>query len=66
MENNPLIQKRLQGIEQEIYSLKSLVIQFVQHPEHTSVVQLQGVLRGMVVKEKEVKQAKKSLFPLVG
>ena len=60
--NNTILEKKLENIETELSSLKSILIKLVQHPEQNKVIKLKGQLKGITVDEKDIKEAKKSLF----
>ena len=51
-----LAYKKISGIEQEIISLKRLFL------SKKRVVSLRGMLKGILITEDEIEEAKKSLF----
>jgi hypothetical protein len=53
---NKLAYKKISGIEQEIRSLKRLLL------SRKRVVSLRGMLKGISITEDEIEDAKKSLF----
>ena len=54
------IYPELKKIENEIQSLKILIIKTHQMPKQ--VISLKGMLKGITVTEEDIKEAKKSLF----
>ncbi len=57
-----ILEKKLENIESELYDLKSIIIKLIQQPEQNKIVRLKGLLKDIAVNEKEIKEAKKSLF----
>jgi len=57
-----LMEKKLEEIGSELYSLKSIIIKLIQQPEQKKIVKLKGLLKGTIITEKDIKQSKKSLF----
>jgi len=55
-------EKKLQSIESELRSLKSLVITLSQSHEPKKIVKIKGLLEGVEVDEDEIKEAKNSFF----
>jgi len=62
METNIVMEKKLDNIESEIYSLKSIVIKMFQQQEANKIVKLKGLLKNIIVNESDIKEAKMSLF----
>lgn len=60
--DNTFLGKKLENIESELYSLKSMVIKLMQQPGQNKVVKLKGLLKGITVNEKDIEEAKRSLF----
>lgn len=56
------MKKKLENIETELSGLKSIIVRLIQHPEHNKIVKLKGLLKGISVDEKDIKEAKRSLF----
>lgn len=56
------VHKRLDTIEDEIISLKSMIIKISQQRKTNQIVHLKGVLKGMAVTKEDINEAKKSLF----
>lgn len=56
------INKKLDFIENEITSLKSIVIKVIQQQKPKKILHLKGILEGTSVTEKDIKKAKNSLF----
>ena len=54
--------KKLETIEDELYSLKSIIIRVIQQPEPKQILALKGLLKGIQVNEGDIEEAKKSLF----
>lgn len=62
MASTAIMEKKLEKIESELYSLKSIVINLVQHPEPKKIIKLKGLLKGIKVNEGDIEEAKNSLF----
>ena len=56
------ISRKLSSIENEINTLKAMVLKLSQGKKHNSILQLEGALKGVSVSEKDIESAKKSLF----
>lgn len=57
-----LLNKKLETIENEVYSLKSMLLKIVQEPKHKKIVQIKGLLKGISISDEDIEEAKKSLF----
>ena len=57
-----LLNKKLETIENEVYSLKSMLLKIVQEPKPKKIVKIKGLLKGISVSEEDIEEAKKSLF----
>ncbi len=53
--------KKLNALEKELTELK---ITFIRHAKTEKIVSLKGVLKGLKVEEKDIEEAKKSLFKM--
>ncbi|MFH1774237.1 MAG: hypothetical protein ABH874_04670 [Methanobacteriota archaeon] len=53
--------KKLNALEKELTELK---IAFIQHAKAKKIVSLKGMLKGLKVEEKDIEEAKKSLFKM--
>jgi len=62
MEQTYDINKKLDTIEDEIASLKSMIIKITQEAKTNHIAHLKGILKGTLIEEGNVKEAKKSLF----
>ncbi|MBI2654519.1 hypothetical protein HYX02_06990 [Candidatus Woesearchaeota archaeon] len=56
------INKKLEALENEISSIKSMLIRLSQSPQNRKIVSLKGLLGGIKVDEEDIEEAKKSLF----
>ena len=56
------IEVKLNSIEEEISSLKAMVIKLAQEKKHNKILKLEGALKGISVTEEDIENAKKSLF----
>jgi len=56
------ISKKLELIENEIGNLKAMMIKLTQNKGKMSVIKLEGLINGMNVSEKDIENAKKSVF----
>ena len=54
------IAQKLNQIEEDLSSLKSMVVHIAQVPKKN--VKLKGLLKGIAVSEKDIADARKSLF----
>ena len=54
-----LISKKLENIEQELHSLKTIVL----GKSKKKIISLKGLLKGIQISEEDIQQSKKSLFP---
>ena len=59
-----LMEKKLENIESELYSLKSIIVKLIQQPKHNQIVKIKGMLKGIVVNEDDIQEAKNSLFKI--
>ena len=59
-----IMEKKLENIESELYNLKSVIVKLIQQPEPNKIVKLKGLLKGLVVNEDDINEAKKSLFKI--
>lgn len=57
-----LLNKKLETIENEVYSLKSMLLKIVQEPKPKKIVKIKGLLKGISISEEDIEEAKKSLF----
>ena len=57
-----LLEKKIGNIELELQNLKSIIIQLIQKPEPKKLVKLKGLLQGIRVDDKDIKEAKSALF----
>lgn len=57
-----LLNKKLETIENEVYSLKSMLLKIVQEPKQKKIVKIKGLLKGISISEEDIEEAKKSLF----
>lgn len=57
------VNKKLDAIENEILSLKSMIIQTIQQKPKL-VLKIKGVLKGISVSKEDIEKAKKSLFKI--
>lgn len=57
-----VMEKKLNEIENEIVSLKTIMIQAIQQPLQKQIISLKGILKGISVSEEDIKKAKESLF----
>lgn len=62
MASTTIMEEKIEKIESEIYSLKSIIINLIQHPEHKKIVKLKGLLKGIKVNENDIEDVKHSLF----
>ena len=60
------IDKKLNLIENEIDSLKAEVMKLSQGEKQGKIIKLEGALEGISVTEKDIEEAKKSLFKAGG
>ena len=60
METN--IAERLQNLESELHSLRSLIITLSHSHEPRKIVKLKGFLAGIEVSEEDINSSKESLF----
>ena len=56
------INKKLDMIEDEIASLKSMIIKISQQPKSKKMLKLKGLLKGISISEEDIEEAKKSLL----
>lgn len=56
------IKKKLNLLESELTTLKSMVLRLSQAKAHDRVVKLEGSLKGLSITENDIESAKKSLF----
>ncbi|MBI2580869.1 hypothetical protein HYV85_03605 [Candidatus Woesearchaeota archaeon] len=56
------IKKKLNSLESELTSLKSMVLKLSQAKAQDKVVRLEGSLKGLSITENDIESAKKSLF----
>ena len=59
-----MMEKKLENIELELYNLKSVIVKLIQQPKHNQIVKLGGMLKGIVVNEEDIQEAKNSLFKI--
>ena len=59
-----IMEEKLENIESELYNLKSVIVKLIQQPEPNKIVKLKGLLKGLVVNEDDINEAKKSLFKI--
>ncbi len=62
MQNNLILEKKLEHIESELSNLKSIILSIVDYPQKKSVIQLKGLLKGVNFSDSEIEEAKKCLF----
>lgn len=54
--------RKFDMIEKEIDSLKAMIVKLSQNKKRNNIIKLEGALKGISVTEKEIGDAKKSLF----
>ncbi len=59
------INKKVETIESEVNSLKSMIIKVIHEKKLNHIVHIGGALKGLTVGEDDLKEAKKSLFKAV-
>jgi len=64
MESELKIDQKLGKIEEDINNLKSIIINLIQKPKKN--IKLKGLLKGISVSEKDIKEARKSMFKIGG
>jgi len=60
------INKKLEALENEIIDLKSMLIKLSQSTQNRKIVSLKGMLKGIKVDDKDIEDAKSSLFKTGG
>ena len=54
------INKKLEALEDEVSSIKSMLIKLAQSPQNRKIVSLKGLLKGIKVEEQDIEEAYKA------
>ncbi|MDI6707565.1 MAG: hypothetical protein QMD21_07175 [Candidatus Thermoplasmatota archaeon] len=60
------VYEELNSVKKELNELKNMLIKIARPPLHRKIVSLKGLLKGISVKDEDIKEAKKSLFKNAG
>ena len=56
------LERKMETIESELKELKSVVWTLVQQPSYKKLIKLKGMLRGIQIHDRDIKESKNSLF----